>query len=58
MKVEVNTTEVKIPENKILGTKERSLYYLIIGEGDNKVQINVGHTTHVNVTNLITEKKK
>ena len=58
MKVEVTTTEIKIPGNTILGTQEKSLYYLLIGEGDNRVQINIGHVNYVNITTLINEKKK
>lgn len=53
MKVEVNVakaTQSAIPE---LGQKERNLYYLIIGEGENKSVINVGDKTYNAVAKII-----
>lgn len=52
MKLEVLTTSVKQEANAVLGTKEKTLYYLIIGEGETKVLINVGEKTHENVKKL------
>lgn len=52
MKLEVTTTKVKQEANEVLGTKEKELYYLIIGEGDNKLIINVGQKTHDSVAIL------
>lgn len=39
-----------IPE---LGTPEKTLYYLVIGHGEEKQIINVGQKTHDKVLNLI-----
>lgn len=52
MKLEIATTSVKQEANTVLGTKEKELYYLIIGEGDNKLVINVGQKTHDSVKEL------
>lgn len=52
MKLEVNTTSVTQTANELLGQKEKSLYYLIIGEGDKKLVINVGQKTHDSVKEL------
>lgn len=56
MNVEVNTTEIKQEANAILGTKEKKLYYLIIGTGETKTIINVGLKTYENVTTIIKKK--
>lgn len=52
MKIEVATTSVTQTASEVLGTKEKTLYYLIIGEGDNKAVINVGEKTHNTVKEL------
>lgn len=44
------STQTAIPE---LGKKETTLYYLVIGEGENKTIINVGQKTHDKVLELI-----
>ena len=52
MKLEVKTTQSNqeaIPE---IGKVAKSLYYLIIGEGEDKVIINVGEKTYNSVTKL------
>lgn len=49
------STQTAIPE---LGKKETTLYYLVIGEGENKTIINVGQKTHDKVMELITSQKK
>lgn len=49
MKTEVNATSVTQAANKILGTIDKILYYLIIGEGAEKIVINVGKKTHDSV---------
>lgn len=56
MKLEVavaKSTQSAIPE---LGKKENNLYYLVLGEGENKVIINVGEKTYNSVSKL-TETK-
>lgn len=57
MKLEVTTTKVKQEANDVLGTKEKELCYLIIGEGNEKLVINVGQKTHDSVKKL-TETKQ
>lgn len=57
MKIEVNVTKVTLPANEVLGSKEKVLYYLVIGEGENKTTINVGEKTHDAVSKL-TQKQK
>lgn len=52
MKLEVTTTSVKQEANAVLNTKEKELYYLIIGEGESKLVINVGQKTHDSVKEL------
>lgn len=52
MKLEVTvakSTQTAIPE---LGKKETTLYYLVIGEGDDKVVINVGEKTFTKVQDI------
>lgn len=48
------STQTAIPE---LGRKETTIYYLVIGEGENKTIINVGQKTHDKVMELITTQK-
>lgn len=53
MKLEITvaqSTQSAVPE---LNKKETTLNYLIIGEGDNKVIINVGEKTYKSVKMLI-----
>lgn len=52
MKLEVATTSTKQGANEVLGTKEKELYYLIIGEGESRLVINVGQKTHDSVKEL------
>lgn len=58
MLLEVNTTKVKQDGNDILNTKEKTLYYLLIGTGENKAIINVGEKTYVTVSKLVAEASK
>lgn len=58
MKIEVNTTSVKQEANETLGFKEKTLYYLILGEGEGKKVINVGEKTHEAVKELLKQKSK
>lgn len=54
MKLEIcgaKATQTAVPE---LGQAEKTLYYLIIGEGDNKVVINVGQKTYEKIEKLTT----
>lgn len=48
-------TQTAIPE---LDMAEKNLYYLIIGEGEKKVQINVGEKTYTSVAKLIGKMSK
>lgn len=43
-------TQTAVPE---IGMAEKVLYYLIIGEGEKKVQVNVGQKTYENVAKVI-----
>lgn len=57
MKIEVKTaqsTQTAIPE---LGRAEKKMYYLIIGEGDDKAEINIGQKTYEKVAKLIKAKQ-
>lgn len=58
MKQEITTAKSKqeaIPE---IGKKEATLYYLIIGEKEDKIVINVGEKTYNGVQKLITKGGK
>ena len=52
MNAKVNTTSVTQSANEILGTEEKTLYYLIIETGKGKLTINVGKKTHDQVKEL------
>ena len=64
MQLHVNVTSTTQKGNEVLGTNDKTLYYLILGEGENKTVINVGEKTFNNVKELLTksvvtsEKKK
>lgn len=52
MKLEIcgaKATQTAVPE---LGQPEKTLYYLIIGEGTDKVVINVGQKTYEKINRL------
>lgn len=58
MKQEVKVakaTQSAVPE---LGTPEKTLYYLIIGEGDSKTIINIGQKTYDSISKLSNEETK
>jgi hypothetical protein len=58
MLLEVNTTKVKQEGNTVLDTKEKTLYYLLIGVGQTKAVINVGEKNYVGVSKLLAEGSK
>ncbi len=58
MLLEVNTTKVKQESNAILNTAEKTLYYLLIGQGETKTVINVGEKTYATVSNQLAELSK
>lgn len=49
-----NTVQMAIPALK---REEKTLYYLIIGEGDDQVVINVGDKTYKSVENLLKKEE-
>lgn len=49
------STQSAIPE---LGRPEKKMYFLIIGEGEKQVNINVGEKTYNAVNKIINEKPK
>ena len=57
MQLEVKTTTVTTPANEVLGKKETTLYYLVIGT-ENPVQINIGEKTYNAVNNINNAKPK
>lgn len=48
----VTTTTVTQTANELLGSKEKTLYYLIVETTKGKMVINVGDKTHKAVTEL------
>lgn len=50
-----SSTQSAIPE---LGRPEKKMYFLIIGEGEKQVSINVGEKTYNAVNQIINEKPK
>lgn len=52
--MKIETTTVTQTGNEVLGTKEKSLYYLIVTNSESeKIVINVGEKTHNTVMELI-----
>lgn len=52
--MKIQTTSVQQTANEVLGTKAKSLYYLIVENSEgNKIVINVGEKTHNSVQELI-----
>lgn len=56
MLLQVDTTKVKQDGNAILGTNEKTLYYLLIGTGESKAVINVGEKTYATVSKLLAKE--
>lgn len=48
------STQSAIPE---MGKPEKTVYYMVIGEGDTKVSINIGVKTYEAVKKLAIEEK-
>lgn len=55
MNAQVTVTSVTQSSNEVLGTKEKTLYYLIIENGKEKLIINVGEKTYKNAQKVLTE---
>lgn len=54
----ISTTTVKQSANEVLGTTERTLYYLIIeNKKKEKIIVNVGEKTHKGVIELTKNDK-
>lgn len=57
--MKITTTHTTQTANKLLGTEDKTLYYLIIeNEKKEKIIINVGKKTNDSVTKLIEGDKK
>lgn len=56
MNLEVKTTQVKVPANAVLNTKEKVLNYLVIGTGTEAVTLNVGEKTIEGINKLLKTK--
>lgn len=60
--MKIETTTVTQTSNEILGTTEKTLYYLIVtastGKPDDKMVINVGEKTHKSIQELIEKEEK
>lgn len=55
--MKIETTSVTQTANKLLGTEEKSLYYLLITNSKgNKMTVNVGKKTHDQVQQLVNEE--
>lgn len=54
----VTVTSVTQAGNKILGTEDKTLYYLIIGEGEEKIVINIGLKSYEAIKKLTEKPKK
>lgn len=57
LNTQVTTTSVTQTANKVLGTEEKTLFYLILETEKGKLIVNVGQKTHDKVK-LITEEEK
>lgn len=53
----IDVTKVIVPANEVLGTQTKTLNYLVISEGKEKVTINVGEKTVESVEKLLKIKK-
>lgn len=51
-KLTVKTTSQTHPGNEVLGTKNKTMYYVIIGEGNEKVVIRCGEENHEKLITL------
>lgn len=58
MLLNIDVTKVKQEGNEVLGSKEKTLYYLLIGTGETKAVINVGEKTYASVSKLVAEASK
>lgn len=54
--MKVNVTTVTQTANKLLGTEEKTMYFLILEEGTEKLVINIGKKTHDRVLDLTKTK--
>lgn len=57
-KLLVTITTTSQLANEVLGTPNKTLHYLILGEGNNKVIINVGEKTNLSVMKLLNETEE
>lgn len=53
MQTEVNVTEVKQDANELLNLPKKTLYYLIIGEPEDRVIISIGDKNYTKLKELL-----
>lgn len=56
MKVQVTTIEQTA--NEVLGKKAETLRYLVLGEGENQITINIGQKSYDKVKKALDEEAK
>lgn len=56
--MKIASTTVTQTANELLGTKEKTLYYLIVENNYRKMIINVGEKTHNDVMKMVEEQTK
>lgn len=56
--ITVQVAESTQTGNEVLGTKDKKMYYLVLGEGTEKVTLNVGEKTYTGVKKLLENKNK
>ena len=56
--MKITTAKTSVTGNDIIGTKDKDLFYVVFGEGENKYAMNIGEKSYNKINELLNEEKE